>query len=72
MNRFGAMAGMISGGAMVFIWKYLVRPMGGVWNLYELAPAFLVSIIFIFIVSLLTKKPSETIIDSFEKVEIKS
>ena len=72
MNRFGAMAGMISGGAMVFVWKYLVRPLGGVWNLYELAPAFLVSIIFIFIVSLLTKKPSETIIDSFEKVEIKS
>ena len=72
MNRFGAMAGMISGGAMVFIWKYLVRPMGGVWNLYELAPAFLVSIVFIFVVSLLTKEPSATIIDSFEKVEIKS
>jgi sodium/proline symporter len=72
MNRFGAMAGMISGGAMVFIWKYLVRPMGGVWDLYELAPAFLVSIIFIFVVSLLTKEPSENILDSFNTVQIKS
>ena len=72
MNRFGAIAGMVSGGAMVFIWKYLVRPMGGVWNLYELAPAFLVSIICIFVVSLLTKEPSAEVIDSFEKVQIKS
>ena len=72
MNRFGAVAGMISGGAMVFIWKYLVRPMGGVWDLYELAPAFLVSIIFIYVVSLLTKEPSENILDSFNTVQIKS
>ena len=28
-NWQGALAGMISGGAMVFIWKYLVRPLGG-------------------------------------------
>lgn len=72
MNRFGTVAGMISGGAMVFIWKYLVRPMGGVWDLYELAPAFLVSIIFIYVVSLLTKEPSENILDSFNTVQIKS
>ena len=28
-NWQGALAGMITGGAMVFIWKYLVRPIGG-------------------------------------------
>ena len=39
-NWQGALAGMISGGAMVFIWKYLVRPLGGVWNIYELLPGF--------------------------------
>ncbi len=67
-NRFGAIAGMISGGAMVFIWKYLVRPMGGVFDLYELAPAFLVAIIVIVVVSLLTQKPSDEITDEFEHV----
>ena len=46
--------------------------MGGVWDLYELAPAFLVSIIFIYVVSLLTKEPSENILDSFNTVQIKS
>ena len=67
-NKYGAIAGMISGGAMVFIWKYAVRPLGGAWNLYELAPAFLVAIIFIVVVSLLTKEPEKEIQDEFEHV----
>ncbi len=67
-NKFGAIAGMISGGLMVFLWKYTVRPMGGVWDLYELAPAFLVAIIVIVIVSLLTKEPEQEIVDEFEHV----
>nr|MCR5627053.1 sodium:proline symporter [Lachnospiraceae bacterium] len=68
MNRAGAIAGMISGGLMVFIWKYMVRPMGGVWDLYELAPAFLVSIIFIVLVSLATKEPENDIAETFDQV----
>ena len=67
-NWQGALAGMISGGAMVFIWKYLVRPMGGVLDFYELLPAFLVSSLMIVVVSLLTKAPSQEIIDEFEHV----
>ena len=31
-NLQGAIAGMVAGGVMVFVWKYLVRPMGGTWN----------------------------------------
>ena len=58
-NWQGALAGMISGGAMVFIWKYLVRPLGGAWDIYELLPAFLVSCAAIVLVSLLTKAPSK-------------
>ena len=54
-NWQGALAGMISGGAMVFIWKYLVRPLGGAWDIYELLPAFLVSCAAIVLVSLLTR-----------------
>ena len=64
----GTVAGMISGAAMVFIWKYGVRPLGGAWNLYELAPAFLVALIFIVVVSLLTKKPNDSICAEFDEV----
>ena len=67
-NWQGALAGMISGGAMVFIWKYLVRPLGGAWNIYELLPAFLVSCAAIVLVSLLTKAPSKEIVEEFESV----
>ena len=67
-NWQGALAGMISGGAMVFIWKYLVRPLGGAWDIYELLPAFLVSCATIVLVSLLTKAPSKEIVEEFESV----
>lgn len=62
----GAIAGMASGGIMVFVWKYLIKPMGGIFGLYELLPAFLVGMATIIIVSLLTKKPSEAIEQEFE------
>ena len=68
-NWQGALAGMVTGGAMVFIWKYLVRPMGGILDFYELLPAFLVSCAMIVIVSLATKAPSKEIIDEFETVQ---
>ena len=71
MNKYGAVAGMISGMAMVFIWKYGVRPMGGAWDLYELAPAFLVALIFIVIVSLITPAPDKEISDTFDEVMVK-
>ena len=32
-NKQGALAGMIVGGVMVFVWKYLIRPMGGIWGI---------------------------------------
>ncbi len=62
----GALAGMVSGGIVVFVWKYLVRPLGGAWNIYELLPAFLVGCVAIFAVSLLTKAPSEEVLKEFE------
>ena len=68
-NMYGAVAGMVTGGAMVFIWKYLVRPLGGAWNIYELLPAFLLALAAIIIVSLLTPAPSKEIQDEFEEVK---
>ncbi len=65
-NRWGALAGMITGGATVFIWKFVVRPMGGLLNIYELLPAFIVSLIFIILVSLITGKPKAGVVADYE------
>ena len=67
-NKQGAIAGMLTGAVMIFVWKYLVRPLGGAWNIYELLPAFLVSSIAIVAVSLATKEPEEEIVAEFESV----
>ncbi|WP_251389533.1 sodium/proline symporter [Mediterraneibacter agrestimuris] len=66
-NRYGAMVSMLSGGTMIFVWKYLVRPMGGAWDIYELLPAFLVAITLNVIVSLATGAPEREIIEEFNK-----
>ena len=67
-NRYGAIAGLITGGAMVFIWKYLVRPMGGILDIYELLPAFLLASVVIVVVSLATPAPEKEITDQYEAV----
>ncbi len=68
-NRAGAIAGMLGGGGMVFLWKLAIRPMGGVLGIYELFPAFVFSCICIVVVSLLTKEPSEEICREFDEVK---
>jgi sodium/proline symporter len=69
VTRIGAIAGMVTGGAMVFIWKLLIRPFGGYFDIYELFPAFVLSCLVIVIVSLFTKKPSQEIQDEFDYVK---
>jgi sodium/proline symporter len=69
INRPGAIAGMVGGGAMVFFWKMVVRPLGGAWNVYELLPAFVFSCVLIVAVSLLTAPPSEELQAEFEEVK---
>ena len=68
-NRAGAIAGMITGGASVFIWKNLLRPLGGAFDIYELLPAFILSSLAIVLVSLCTKAPSAEIQEEFEKAK---
>lgn len=67
-NKWGAIAGMITGAAMVFVWKFLVKPLGGLFAIYELLPAFVISLIVIVVVSLCTGKPDDEIIGEFEIV----
>lgn len=67
MTLKGAIAGIIIGGITTIIWKHLNS---GIFDLYEIVPGFLLSSIFIFVVSLLDKKPIKTVMDEFEKVQV--
>ena len=67
-NKWGALAGMVAGGVMVFVWKYLIAPMGGAWAIYELLPAFVVACIALVVVSLLTEAPEKEIVETYESV----
>ena len=69
-NRQGILAGLIAGGVMVFVWKFCVRPIGGVWNVYELLPAFIIASAAVVVVSLLTPKPDESIEKIFDEVNV--
>ena len=62
MTLKGAYAGVIVGGLTVLIWKHFEW-----FGLYELVPGFFFSVAAIVIVSLMDKKPSETILKTFEK-----
>ena len=62
----GAVAGMLSGTAAVLIWHNLVKPLGGVFAIYELLPAFIISLLFIVVVSLLTAKPNKRMLYEFD------
>ena len=67
-TRVGAIAGMVGGAGMVFLWKLVISKIGGAFGIYELLPAFIFSCICIVVFSLITKKPSKEIEDDFEAV----
>ncbi len=67
-NKWGAICGMFTGAAMIFIWKFAVAPLGGIFAIYELLPAFVVSCIVIYVVSLATAEPEEEICAEFDAV----
>ena len=72
-TKWGALAGMVSGGAMVLVWEYVFTPLGkangiDILTIYELLPAFLVGLAATVIVSLVTPKPAKEVIDEFELV----
>ena len=48
------------------VWKQLT---GGIFDLYEIVPGFLFSTIAIFVVSLATGAPEESVTDSFDEYE---
>lgn len=64
MNWQGTLAGIISGGLTVLVWRNFIKQY---INVYELLPAFIVSAIFIILVSLITAKPDKVIEDEFDE-----
>jgi len=67
-TKSGALAGVVVGGVMVFVWKFGVAKLGGLFSIYELLPAFLLSSLAIVIFSLASKAPDKEIVDAFEAV----
>lgn len=68
-NRYGIIAGMVCGGVMIFLWKYVIAKLGGVFAIYELLPAFLVAVVIIVVVSLLTGGPEKEVLEQYEQVK---
>lgn len=68
-NRWGCLSGMIAGSGVVFLWKYAVRPLGGIWDMYELLPAFVTGLVVNLAVSFLTGGPSGEVQQEFEQVQ---
>lgn len=63
-TRNGVLAGIITGGITVLIWKQFA------WlGLYEIVPGFLFSLAAIYIVSIMDKEPSVSIKATFDAVE---
>lgn len=68
-NKWGAVAGMVTGAVTVFLWKFVISKLGGAFAIYELLPAFVVSLFFIIVVSLITGKPSKEVTDTYDEVK---
>lgn len=63
-NLQGALAGIVVGGVVDIVWSQLS---GGIFDLYEIVPGFLCSLLAIVVVSLLTPPPSEEITKEFDE-----
>lgn len=65
-TKQGALAGMIAGCVGVLFWHSVIRPLGGVFDVYELLPAFLISLATIYIVSKCTPEPEQDVLSEFD------
>ncbi len=66
LTKQGAIAGMVSGTIAVLVWHNLLAPLGGIFGIYELLPAFIISLICIVVVSLMTPEPPKAVLDEFD------
>ncbi|MDC0663464.1 sodium/proline symporter PutP [Marinobacter sp. SS21] len=64
MTRAGAVAGIVVGGATVVVWGNLS---GGILDLYEIIPGFILATIAIVLVSLAGAEPTKDVQDGFDR-----
>lgn len=69
-NKWGILTGMLGGGILIFVWKFVIRvSFAGTWlDIYELLPAFILNVILVVVVSLVTAAPDKSITDEFDSV----
>ena len=65
-TKQGAIAGMVTGAVAVLVWHSFIKPLGGVFGVYELLPAFILGCLAIFIVSKLTPEPEASVLEEFD------
>ncbi len=63
-TRNGALAGLVCGGITVILWHNLH---GGLFDLYEILPAFIICGVVAFVVSLLDKNKDAEMLAEFDK-----
>lgn len=68
-NKYGAIAGMVTGVIMVFLWKNVISGLSPVLNIYELLPAFVIALVVNVVVSLLTPEPDNETLIAFDEVK---
>jgi sodium/proline symporter len=66
MTRNGAVAGLLAGGITVIVWKNLT---GGIFDLYEIVPGFVLGLIAIVVFSLIDREPSKEITAVYDAVD---
>ncbi len=77
-NLAGAISGMVVGAVTCFVWKFVLQANAAltaahpIFNLYELAPGFVLAFITTVVVSLMTRKPSEEILAEYDEVAKKT
>ncbi len=63
-----AIAGMVTGGVTVILWNFFISKLGGIFAIYELLPAFVLSSLVIIVVSKLTGEPGKEMQEDYDAV----
>jgi sodium/proline symporter len=66
MTRNGAIAGILVGGITIVVWKQLS---GGLFDVYEIVPGFILSTLSIILVSVMSRLPDDTIRKQHDRFE---
>ena len=67
MTAKGAIAGLITGFVSVVLWHNLSADVHPIFGLYEIAPGFVICLVFSVVVSLLDKNKDAEMLQEFDK-----